>query len=142
MGEEEANELLKLLGEKGLEISKVRSKGNMVTYKEFKTKYLIQDYKNKKGKKIHTKEYKKYFYRFRKELKEEFGFDILTCSVCKCTEHNGRPIIIELDHLNRVTNDARIENLDPKCPNCHQQTLGYKNRKVTIEEYFERLIRE
>ena len=142
MSEEEANELLKLLEEKGLEISKVRSKGKMITYRKFKIKYLIQDYRNKKGEPVHTRYYKKYFYRFKKELKEEFGFDILKCSQCGCTEHNGRPIIMELDHLNRITNDARIENLDPKCPNCHQQTLGYKNRKVTIEEYVERLIKE
>ena len=142
MSGEEANELLKLMGEKGLEIPKSKPKGKRVTYEKFKNEYLIQDYRNKKGKKVHTKEYKHYFYKFRKELKEEFGFDILKCSQCGCTDHNGRPIIIELDHLNRVTNDARIENLDPKCPNCHQQTLGYKNRKVTIEEYFERLIKE
>ena len=47
---------------------------------------------------------------------------------------------MELDHLNRITNDARLVNLDPKCPNCHQQTLGYKNRTVEIEEYYESLL--
>mgnify|MGYP000424209917 CR=1 FL=1 len=68
-----------------------------------------------------------------------FNFDMFICSECGCTEHNGRPVIMELDHLNRITNDSRIENLSMKCPNCHSQTLGYKNRKITIEEYHDKL---
>jgi|TARA_R100000084_G_C4630329_1_gene138028 hypothetical protein len=136
------NELLRRLIEDGAEIVTVNRGKIKITYKDFKDKYLIEGFVNQKKEPVHTRYYKKYFYRFRKELKREFGFDILKCSQCGCTEHNGRPIIMELDHLNRVTNDARIKNLDPKCPNCHQQTLGYKNRKITIEEYFKKLIKE
>ena len=47
--------------------------------------------------------------------------------------------IMEMDHLNRDTSDSRIENLSMKCPNCHSQTLGYKNRTIPIEEYFYKL---
>jgi hypothetical protein len=109
-------------------------------YKIFKNNYLIENYTDNWGNHKHTRFIKHYFYKFRNELKQEFGFDILTCSVCEIQEWNGRPIIMELDHLNRVTNDSRIENLSPKCPNCHQQTLGYKNRKIEIEEYYNQLL--
>ena len=113
-----------------------------ISYETFKNQFLIENFTNKSGKEVHTRFYKKYFYRFRKELKSEFNFDILTCSnkECNITSHAGRPIVMELDHINRITNDARIENLRPLCPNCHQQTLGYKNRKISIEEYFNKLL--
>jgi hypothetical protein len=52
---------------------------------------------------------------------------------------NGKAIIMELEHKNRITNDARPENLESLCPLCHQQTLGYKNRKTDITEYVEKL---
>ena len=109
------------------------------SYEEFKEKILIKDLKDNKGRPKHTRYVKHLFYKFAKELKEEFGFDMFICSECGCTEHNGRPVIMELDHLNRITNDSRIENLSMKCPNCHSQTLGYKNRKITIEEYHDKL---
>jgi Zn finger protein HypA/HybF involved in hydrogenase expression len=110
-----------------------------LAYKNFKQKYLVEDYRNSKGEPVHTRYYKKMFYKYAKQLKEEFNFDMYTCSECNCTEHNGRPIMMELDHLNRKTNDARIENLSMKCPNCHSQTDGYKNRKVSIEELHQSL---
>ena len=110
-----------------------------IKYQQFKDKYLVQDLRDRRGKPKHTRLIKHLFYRFAKELKEEYGFDIFTCEECGCQNHNGRPTIMELDHLNRITNDSRIENLSSKCPNCHQQTLGYANRKVTIEEYHSRL---
>jgi hypothetical protein len=46
---------------------------------------------------------------------------------------------MELEHINRITNDARPENLKSLCPCCHQQTDGYKNRKTPITEYVEKL---
>jgi 5-methylcytosine-specific restriction endonuclease McrA len=112
-----------------------------VNYEIFKKEYLIENLTNGWGFPKHTRFVKQYFYRFRDKLKEEFGFDILTCSVCGIKEWNNLPIIMELDHLNRITNDSRIENLSPKCPNCHQQTFGYKNRRIGIKEYFQKLIK-
>lgn len=112
-----------------------------MNYQKFKQEYLIDNFTNKKGKPKHTRFVKRLFYKFNKELKAEFGFDILTCQHCNISEWNGRPIVMELDHINRKTNDSRIENLRPLCPNCHQQTLGYKNRKISIEEYHNKLIK-
>lgn len=35
---------------------------------------------------------------------------------------NGKPLMLELDHINGIYNDNRIENLRILCPNCHSQT--------------------
>ena len=112
-----------------------------IGYEEFKEKFLVENYTNSSNNPVHTRYYKKYFYRFRNELKEEFSFDILTCSSKECDITTLKDnIVMELDHINRITNDARIENLRPLCPNCHQKTLGYKNRKINIEEYIQNLL--
>ena len=108
-------------------------------YEEFKSKFLIKDLTDSKGRSKHTRYVKRVFYTFANQLREEFKFDIFTCSECGCTEHNGRPVVMEMDHLNRNTSDSRIENLSMKCPNCHSQTLGFRNRKITIEEYVYKL---
>tara|TARA_B100002019_G_C20765589_1_gene355117 strand:+ start:15 stop:392 length:378 start_codon:yes stop_codon:yes gene_type:complete len=117
-----------------------------LTYQEFKNNYLIQNYTDAEGNPKHTRLIKKYFYRFRKQLREEFGpqLDIHYCSKPSCQFHNtdmfdGKAIIMELEHKNRITNDSRPENLESLCPLHHQQTLGYKNRKTDITEYVEKL---
>ena len=110
-----------------------------MSYKEFKQKYLINNFTDRKGNPKHTRLVKHLFYKFSDELKKEYNFDIFTCLHCNCSKHNNLPVIMELDHINRKTNDSRIENLRPLCPNCHQQTLGYKNRKISIEEYYNKL---
>ena len=44
---------------------------------------------------------------------------------------------MELDHINGVNNDNRLENLRFLCPNCHSQTSTYgsKNKDVSIISY-------
>ena len=88
----------------------------------------------------HTRLDKKLFWRYNNYLKKEYNFDMETCSECGIQEWNGKPVIMELDHLNGITDDARIENLSMKCPNCHSQTHNYKNRKVTIFEKKKQLV--
>ena len=105
-------------------------------FEQFEQKYLIQNFTDKWGMPKHTRHVKDLFYRYNQQLKEKYGFDLLVCDECGCTSHNGRPIIMELEHINRITNDSRIENLRSLCPNCHSQTDGYKGRMLTIEEYW------
>lgn len=54
------------------------------------------------------------------------------CAVCSCQPiWNYKPISLQLDHINGIFNDNRIENLRILCPNCHSQTSTYtgKNKK-------------
>lgn len=45
------------------------------------------------------------------------------CGVCKMGDTwNGSKLSLQLDHINGIYNDHRIENLRFICPNCHSQT--------------------
>ena len=49
---------------------------------------------------------------------------------------NGIPLVLQLDHINGINNDNRIENLRFLCPNCHSQTTTFsgKHAKKTDEK--------
>ena len=113
-----------------------------MNYSQFKKTILVKNLTDKNGNPKHTRLVKRLFYKFATELKNEYGFDMFRCDNDKCriTEWNGQPIIMELNHLNRVTNDSRIKNLQMLCPNCHQQTDGYKNRSISIDEHYNKLV--
>lgn len=52
------------------------------------------------------------------------------CAICGNNgEYNGLPLILQLDHINGVNNDNRLENLRFLCPNCHSQTETFSGRK-------------
>lgn len=57
------------------------------------------------------------------------------CEECKNNGNwNQKPLSLQLEHKNGVSNDNRLENLCFLCPNCHSQTetyAGKKLRKVT-----------
>jgi hypothetical protein len=50
---------------------------------------------------------------------------------CGLTEWRGKPISLQLDHINGNNFDHRIENLRLLCPNCHSQTDTFagKNKR-------------
>lgn len=65
------------------------------------------------------------------------------CSMDACENPEpfwaGKPLTLQLDHINGVNNDNRMWNLRIICPNCHTQTptFGSRNRK-TLDQISER----
>lgn len=54
------------------------------------------------------------------------------CENCTLDEWLGKPISLELHHVDGDRRNNRLENLKLLCPNCHAQTGNYrgKNKKV------------
>jgi 5-methylcytosine-specific restriction endonuclease McrA len=52
------------------------------------------------------------------------------CSRCGISEWRGKRLVIQIDHINGVKNDWRIENLRMLCPNCHSQTNTFGGRNA------------
>lgn len=56
------------------------------------------------------------------------------CSICGCVEWQGKTLSLELDHINGINTDNRLENLRFLCPNCHSQTTTYGSRNQQLNE--------
>lgn len=73
-------------------------------------------------------------YKLKKRLYES-GLKLEACELCGWAQlsKDGR-IPLELDHINGVHSDNRIENLRILCPNCHslQSTHRGKNKQVGL----------
>lgn len=76
----------------------------------------------------------------KKVLLEQIGVEE-KCQNCGISEWQGVKIPLELDHINGVSNDHRINNIRLLCPNCHSITPTWRGRninsgfrKVTDEE--------
>lgn len=67
--------------------------------------------------------------RLRERLLEA-GLLLPECVSCAGVEWQGRPIPLELDHINGDRTDNRLENLRLLCPNCHAQTDTYRGRNI------------
>jgi 5-methylcytosine-specific restriction endonuclease McrA len=52
------------------------------------------------------------------------------CQCCGISEWLDKPISLQLDHINGINNDHRIENLRFLCPNCHSQTDTYAGKNI------------
>ena len=51
-----------------------------------------------------------------------------TCNHCGITEWRGRPITLEIDHIDGISDNNTRENLEGLCPNCHSITDTWRGR--------------
>jgi HNH endonuclease len=64
------------------------------------------------------------------------------CALCKIgPSWNGQELSLELDHINQINNDNRIENLRFLCPNCHSQITNAhrRNKKKSMKDILKNL---
>lgn len=52
------------------------------------------------------------------------------CESCGIEEWMGSKISLELDHINGIRTDHRLDNLRILCPNCHSQTPTYRAKNI------------
>ena len=63
----------------------------------------------------------------RKYLEEKFP----NCSECGVgTTWNGKPLVLEKEHIDGDSENNSIDNLTLLCPNCHSQTSTFKGRNI------------
>jgi Zn finger protein HypA/HybF involved in hydrogenase expression len=48
-------------------------------------------------------------------------------------EWRGLPLTLQLEHINGVHNDNRLENLAILCPNCHSQTSTFAGKNIKVK---------
>ena len=70
--------------------------------------------------------------KLRKYLLESGKFKH-ECSSCKLSEWLGKPIPIELDHINGNNEDNSLDNLRILCPNCHALTPTYRGKNIALK---------
>lgn len=67
----------------------------------------------------------------RKIIKQK-GLKEYRCSICPNDGNwNGKPLNLQLDHINGNRKDQRLENLRWVCPNCHSQTDTYGGKNIS-----------
>lgn len=75
----------------------------------------------------------------RKNLKNkilEYKLLPYKCSICNnIGEWIGEPLSLQLDHINGINNDNRIENLRFLCPNCHSQTETFSGKRNKVNNF-------
>ncbi len=56
------------------------------------------------------------------------------CSLCELTtQWNNKLLVLQLDHINGIHNDHRLENIRWLCPNCHSQTDTYAGKNPSYK---------
>ncbi len=67
--------------------------------------------------------------KLRKRLIKE-GIKEEECEICKIKIWMGKPVPLELDHIDGNNSNHKLENLRIICPNCHAQTSTHSCKKI------------
>jgi len=67
--------------------------------------------------------------KLKKRLIKE-GIKSNRCEECNIEDWNGKPLNMQLDHIDGDLHNHRLENLRMVCPNCHSQTLTYCGKNI------------
>ena len=71
----------------------------------------------------------------RKLVVEHYGYH---CSSCGISEWNGKPILLEVNHIDGKSKNNILENLELLCPNCHSQTDTYRAKNTNSDRSYRR----
>lgn len=52
------------------------------------------------------------------------------CELCGISEWNGKPLNMELHHIDGDRTNHRLENIQILCPNCHSQTETFRAKNI------------
>jgi len=73
-------------------------------------------------------------YLYTNNLKKKLLKNNLLNNICYICNQipiwNNKKLSLQLDHINGINNDNRIENLRILCPNCHSQTETYSGKNT------------
>ena len=67
--------------------------------------------------------------KLKQRLIEE-GIKENKCEICGISEWNGKPIQMELHHIDGDRTNHKLSNLMMLCPNCHSQTETFRARNI------------
>lgn len=63
----------------------------------------------------------------KKYISETFGYKCVWCG--NEGKHNGKDLVLQLDHIDGNSDNNKLENLRLLCPNCHSQTPTFTSRQ-------------
>ena len=82
--------------------------------KSVEHKRMLTEFKKGKLKKLAS---------IRRLLTEEKGYN---CELCGISDYNGKPLTLQVDHIDGNPDNNLPNNVRLLCPNCHSQTETYK----------------